>query len=101
MDAAGEARYPEPGEWELNATEEWTSPVTGAPYPAGWALDIPSAGIDAMITPKLADQENRSALIPNLYYWEGSVEIESVNGEHTGQGYVELTGYGENSRPPI
>ena len=101
VDAAGEVRYLEPGEWELNATGEWTSPKTGAAYPAGWTLRIPAAGIDATITPKLADQENRSVLIPNLYYWEGSVEIESMNGEHIGQGYVELTGYGENSRPPI
>ena len=101
VDAAGEVRYLVPGDWELNATGEWTSPVTGAPYPAGWALDIPSAGIRTVITPKLADQENRSALIPDLYYWEGSVEIESASGERIGQGYVELTGYGEDSRPPI
>ena len=101
VDAAGEVRYLEPGEWELNATREWTSPKTGAAYPAGWTLRIPAAGIAAVITPKLADQENRSALIPDLYYWEGSVEIESASGEHVGQGYVELTGYGENSRPPI
>ena len=101
VDAAGEVRYLEPDEWELNATREWTSPKTGAAYPAGWTLRIPAAGIAAVITPKLADQENRSALIPDLYYWEGSVEIESASGEHVGQGYVELTGYGEDSRPPI
>ena len=101
VDAAGEVRYLEPGDWELNAIEEWTSSKTGAAYPSGWTLRIPAAGIAAVITPKLADQENRSALIPDLYYWEGSVEIESVNGERIGQGYVELTGYGENSRPPI
>ena len=101
VDAAGEVRYLVPGDWELNATEEWTSPKTGAAYPAGWTLRIPAAGIAAVITPKLADQENRSALIPNLYYWEGSVRIESESGERIGRGYVELTGYGGNSRPPI
>ena len=101
VDAAGEVRYLEPGEWEMKATREWTSPKTGAAYPAGWILDIPVAGIRAAIAPKLADQENRSALIPNLFYWEGSVRIESKSGERIGQGYVELTGYGENSRPPI
>ena len=101
VDAAGEVRYLEPGEWEMKATREWTSPVTGAAYPAGWTLWIPAADIAAVITPKLADQENRSALIPNLFYWEGSVRIESKGGERIGQGYVELTGYGENSRPPM
>ena len=67
----------------------------------GWTLGIPAAGIAAAITPKLADQENRSALIPNLYCREGSVRVESDSEEHIGQGYVDLTGYGVNSRPPI
>ena len=101
VDPSGEVRYLSPGEWTLNATGQWTSPVTDAAYPAGWTLDIPAAGIRTVIIPKLADQENRSALIPNLYYWEGSVRVESESGKHIGQGYVELTGYGENSRPPI
>ena len=101
VDAAGAVRYLRPGEWELQATGTWTSPVTGADYPAGWTLDVPGADIRAVITPRLADQENRSALIPNLFYWEGSVRIESGNGEPIGQGYVELTGYGDDSRPPI
>ena len=68
---------------------------------AGWTLWIPVAGIAAAITQKLADQENRSALIPNLYSREGSVRVESDREEHIGQGYVELTGYGEHRRPPV
>ena len=101
VEAAGAVRYLQPGEWKLNATGQWTSPATGAPYPAGWILDIPDAAIRAVITPRLADQENRSALIPNLFYWEGSIRVEAESGTRIGQGYVELTGYGENSRPPI
>ncbi len=97
----GAVRYLRPAEWSLNATGRWTSPATGAPYPAGWTLDVPGAGIRAVITPRLADQENRSALIPNLFYWEGSVRLDSRDGARVGQGYVELTGYGENSRPPM
>ena len=103
VDPAGAVRYLRPDEWKLDATGQWTSPATGAPYPAGWTLDIPNAGIGAVVTPKLADQENRSALIPNLFYWEGSVSIEAGKGkrERIGEGYVELTGYGGNSRPPM
>lgn len=101
VDSAGAVRYLQPDEWKLNATGRWTSPATRAPYPAGWTLDIPSAAIRAVITPRLAEQENRSALIPNLFYWEGSVRVESTAGERIGQGYAELTGYGENSRPPM
>ena len=101
VDPKGGVRYLRPGEWTLNVTGQWMSPVTAAPYPAGWTLEIPSAGVRTVITPKLADQENRSVLIPNLFYWEGSVRVESRSGERLGQGYVELTGYGENSRPPM
>ena len=101
VDSAGAVRYLQPDEWKLNATGRWTSPATGAPYPAGWTLHIPSAAIRAVVSPKLAEQENRSALIPNLFYWEGSVRIETESGRPMGQGYVELTGYGENSRPPM
>jgi len=101
VDSTGAVRYLGPGEWKLNATRQWTSPATDAEYPAGWTLDVPSAAIRAVITPRLANQENRSALIPNLFYWEGSVRVETESGARIGQGYVELTGYGENSRPPI
>ena len=101
VEAGGAVRYLQPGEWKLNATRRWTSPVTEAEYPNAWTLDIPSVGIRAIITPRLAYQENRSVLIPNLFYWEGSVRVETANGERIGRGYVELTGYGDNSRPPI
>jgi len=101
VDPEGGVRYLLPDEWKLKTTGEWTSPVTPAAYPAGWTLDIPSAGIRTVITPELSDQENRSALIPNLFYWEGSVRVEDGQYRRIGRGYVELTGYGENSRPPI
>jgi len=101
VETGGAVRYLQPAEWKLSATGQWTSPASGAPYPAAWILDIPDAAIRGIITPRVADQENRSALIPNLFYWEGSVRVESESGARIGQGYVELTGYGENSRPPI
>jgi len=97
----GEVRYLGPDDWKLNATRQWNSGKTGAAYPAGWTLQIPEFGIEVVIHPVLADQENRSSLIPDLYYWEGSVSVESASGKRIGEGYVELTGYGEKSRPPI
>ena len=101
VDSLGIVRYLNRDEWSLHTTRRWTSPVTGAPYPAGWTLDIPSGGIRIVITPKCDDQENRSSSIPDLFYWEGSVRVEDKKGVRLGQGYVELTGYGANSRPPI
>ncbi len=71
---------------EITALETWTSPHSGAIYPAGWRFTIPAEGIDLQIKPLLPHQELRVSTI----YWEGAVEIE---GTQSGYGYVELTGY--------
>jgi predicted secreted hydrolase len=49
----------------------------------------------------LSDQENRSARLPALFYWEGAVEVLAEGGKRVGQGYVELTGYGNAAKPAI
>ena len=36
-----------------------------------------------------------------MTYWEGAVTVHGPDGLRAGEGYVELTGYGENNRPPI
>jgi predicted secreted hydrolase len=78
-------------EVSLEATGEWTSPRSGGRYPAAWRLRV--AGLDLKLTPYLADQE----LPLTTVYWEGAVKIEgSAAGTPIGgNGYVELTGYGE------
>lgn len=71
---------------DLTPTGSWRSP-RGGTYPAGWHLRVPSAGIDTRIQPVAADQE----LDVGVRYWEGAVDC---SGPTTGEGYVELTGYG-------
>jgi predicted secreted hydrolase len=62
-------------------------------YPAGWDVTISSAALDRdadlqfSVNPLIADQELYDATI---VYWEGVVRIE---GDVTGYGYAELTGY--------
>jgi predicted secreted hydrolase len=51
------------------------------------------------VRPVVAAQENVSALVDGLYYWEGAVGISG--GDVSGRGYVELTGYGQGSRPAL
>lgn len=82
-------------DFELTPTGAWTSPRTGITYPSGWTLTLPALGIDLRITPLLADQEMDVSFI----YWEGAIDVTGVmRGEAvTGQGYAELTGYGEQS----
>jgi predicted secreted hydrolase len=80
---------------EIQATAEpvdhWTSPHTGAEYPSGWRITFPDHQL--ILTPQLQDQElyfpeAPAGSVPS--YWEGAV---TIGGTHTGQGYVELTGY--------
>jgi predicted secreted hydrolase len=83
-----------PGDVELRVTDYWTSPRSGARYPAGWHLLVPQAGLDLMVSPRVADQE----LPVSIVYWEGAVGVEgTTNGTPVvGRGYVELTGYVPN-----
>lgn len=80
-------------EWELEVIDTWTSPETGAVYPAAWRLVLPGFDLALEGRSLLADQELRLSTV----YWEGAV---SFGGSWDGQpvsatGYVEMTGYYE------
>jgi predicted secreted hydrolase len=98
---AGAAQYLESDAFALEVTDHWTSPGTGTRYPAGWRLRVPGSALELTVVPEMARQENVSRLIPNLFYWEGSVRVLGAGGQVLGRGYVELTGYGKGARPAI
>ena len=97
----GQARYLESGDWSVRATGTWTSPHNGARYPAGWQVRVPAEDLALVVTPEVPDSENVSRILPGLAYWEGPVRVETAAGDRLGQGYVELTGYAERSRPAL
>ncbi len=70
----------------------WPSPITQAVYPLGWRVRVPSAAIELTVEPFFPAQEMQLS----FNYWEGAVRVSGFsNGRPvTGQGYVELTGYG-------
>lgn len=78
-------------EFDITRTNAWKSPHSGAGYPSGWKLSIPSKNIELTISPYIKDQE----LNLSFTYWEGAVDIQgTINGKPVhGSGYVELTGY--------
>lgn len=85
----GEMRALAADDFTLMETDSWTSPHTGAVYPAGWQVSIDIGAddpLDLILTPLVADQE----LYEGIAYWEGAVRI---TGDVTGYGYAELTGY--------
>jgi len=85
--ADGSTRALSSDEIRIRATSRWTSPHSGAEYPASWDIVVGSADLRLRVLPLLDDQE----LYDNdLIYWEGAVQ---VSGDKTGYGYAELTGY--------
>ncbi|WP_434384324.1 lipocalin-like domain-containing protein [Melittangium boletus] len=77
----------------LEVKGTWKSPRSAVEYPARWRLEVPAQGLSLDVVPALADQE----LPVSVRYWEGAVGLTGTHGGAPvkGQGYVELTGYGD------
>ena len=83
------------GSVTLKVLGHWKSSATKTVYPSGWNLKVPSKGINLKIKPYIDNQE----LKVSVKYWEGAVKVSGQMNKKTvnGNGYVELTGYGNNS----
>ena len=99
VDRDGKPRWLAAEDFRLRSAGRWRSPSTGADYPSGWIVEVPSARLVLRVDPEVADQENRGGSAP--HYWEGAVRVKDGDGAPAGEGFVELTGYGEGNRPPI
>jgi putative drug exporter of the RND superfamily len=79
----------------VTAGPSWTSPTTGATYPAAWHLSIPSLALAIDLVPSVPDQELDTRTSTGVVYWEGSQVVRATRGatQLGGQAYVELTGY--------
>ncbi|MEK9973089.1 MAG: lipocalin-like domain-containing protein, partial [Deltaproteobacteria bacterium] len=70
----GESRNLNFQEVALKVVELWQSPNSGASYPAGWTLKLPSENLDLQLSPRMSDQE----LQTTVSYWEGSVRVKAL-----------------------
>jgi predicted secreted hydrolase len=100
VDAVGNAQHLDSSAFAVAATGEWTSPESGATYPAAWTIALPTQGWTLTLTPSMPNQELRTTASTGVTYWEGEVVIAgAVNGQPvTGLGYVELTGYAQRAK---
>jgi predicted secreted hydrolase len=96
VDPDGTAHHLGRDDLAVKATGTWTSPATGAAYPAGWHVTVPGHGLTIDLAPTVAQQELDTRATTGVTYWEGSQRVSAVrNGTRLGgEGYVELTGYG-------
>ena len=70
----------------LTATPLENSSVAGRDLPTRWRVTLPDRGVDVVVNAVNSD----AWMDLSIPYWEGPV---AVSGSHTGQGYLEMTGY--------
>jgi predicted secreted hydrolase len=70
----------------VRLTELARSDVEGRTIPTRWRLELPSRGVDLTVE-ALNPQAFNDLAFP---YWEGPVMVQ---GSHTGEGFLEMTGY--------
>ncbi len=83
----------------IEPTGRWRSPRSGATYPMGWRLALPTFGIAVQVAPAMRNQE---LITRSVTYWEGAVDVSGSFGNVavSGVGYVEMTGYAAIFRAP-
>ena len=76
---------------QVEVIDYWRSPDTGVRYPNRWRLVSEGQRLQLVIDPLISGQELNVA----VRYWEGAVSVRGkwADGDITGSGYVELTGY--------
>ncbi len=85
----------------VEVLDTWQSPETGIVYPSGWRLSMEDIRFEAVVRPRMKNQEMRTESTTGRIYWEGSVSVQGRRGQDSvnGTGYVELTGYGKPFGP--
>jgi putative drug exporter of the RND superfamily len=96
VSADGSTRHLPRDAFRVDVTSHWTSPRTGAAYPSGWHITVPSEDLTIDLAPTVADQELDTRASTGVVYWEGSQRVSAAHAGRAvaGEGYVELTGYG-------
>ena len=86
----GSSRHLSLLDFKVTVLSYYRSAKTGAKYPSGWQIAIPSENLTLTVTPLIEDQEFQGSAITGNNYWEGTC---SVAGTAAGRAYVELVGY--------
>lgn len=98
VEADGSTKYLKRDDVKITPQEFWTSNFSQGKYPSKWNVKSDVGNFDLTLTPLIADQEMRVSFT----YWEGAVNVQGASKGKAvrGQGYVEMTGYG-NARGDV
>ncbi|HEY2887994.1 MAG TPA: lipocalin family protein [Candidatus Limnocylindrales bacterium] len=102
VSADGTVRHLGREAFTVDVAGHWTSPATGAVYPAGWTIRIPGDDLVIDLRPTVAAQELDTRATTGVVYWEGSQVVHATRAGTPldGEGYVELTGYAPATTSP-
>jgi predicted secreted hydrolase len=103
VDASGRAKAVPWSDVAIAPRTTWTSPRSGARYPAVWSVAVRSLGLDVTVSPLLADQELVTAKSTGVTYWEGACSVQGTRAGRPvgGRAYVEMTGYAGRDVPGL
>jgi predicted secreted hydrolase len=79
------------GEFSMQPTRHWQSPLDDTRWPVAWRVAVPSLALELEVSAAFDAQELDLA----VRYWEGSVRVrgERAGRAVRGRGYLEMTGY--------
>jgi predicted secreted hydrolase len=91
VDANGVTRPLDPDDVRYAPGRRWTSSRSGSTYPVEWNLRVESLDLDIEVRPMLDDSE----MDLSVRYWEGAIRVRGrgPEGEVSGKGFLEMTGY--------
>ena len=100
VDENGKSRSLPLESFRVEILKHWTSPSSGATYPMGWRIRIPSVDAELQVIPFFPEQELDTRKSTRVTYWEGAVKVRGryENKPVEGLGYVEMTGYAKRLR---
>ena len=86
----------------ITPRSRWKSAKSGATYPMGWRVELPSFNVLLELKPLMEQQELVTRGSTHVTYWEGAVDVEGSFGGTPvqGDGYVEMTGYDRKFQAP-
>ncbi|MCO6509585.1 MAG: hypothetical protein J5I65_02230 [Aridibacter famidurans] len=98
----GQQTYLEREMFTLTPVGYWKSPRSGATYPSGWKVEIPSLAISLEVDPVMEEQELDTRGTTMIVYWEGACRVSGrVGGSNVaGSAYIELVGYDRSHENP-
>lgn len=96
IDAKGMVHSFGAGRFQWIPQGSWKSPRSGAEYPGGAEIRVPTPdgmGTEILRLKPLAADQELSGVLGAIPYWEGACRVLDAEGREVGNAFLEMTGY--------